>query len=78
MTQPARHLLIIVLILLLTAATRITNVGSWPMWTDEGWSIWATDDARLDVVLDNLAHDRHPPLYFVALRAWRSLAGTAP
>lgn len=78
MTQPARHLFIITLILLLAAATRITNVGSWPVWTDEGWSIWATDDARLDVVLDNLAHDRHPPLYFVALRGWRSLAGDSP
>ncbi len=78
MTQTARHLSIIVLILLLATATRITNVGSWPVWTDEGWSIWATDDARLDVVLDNLAHDRHPPLYFVALRGWRSLAGDSP
>lgn len=78
MTQPARHLSILVLILLLAAATRITYVGSWPVWTDEGWSIWATDDARLDTVLDNLAHDRHPPLYFAALWGWRSLAGDSP
>ncbi len=78
MTQPARQLSILVLILLFAAATRIINVGSWPVWTDEGWSIWATDDARLNVVLDNLAHDRHPPLYFVALRGWRSLAGDSP
>ncbi len=66
------------LILIFAAATRIINVSSWPVWTDEGWSIWATDDAHLNVVLDNLAHDRHPPLYFVALRGWRSLAGDSP
>ena len=78
MIQPARHLSIIVLILLLAAATRITNVGSWPVWTDEGWSIWATDGSRLDTVLNNLAHDRHPPLYFAALWGWRSLAGDSP
>jgi len=66
---------IAIAILFLAAATRIINVSSWPVWTDEGWSIWATDDAHLGVVLDNLAHDRHPPLYFVALRGWRSLAG---
>jgi hypothetical protein len=65
-------------VLIFAAATRIINVSSWPVWTDEGWSIWATDDAHLDVVLDNLAHDRHPPLYFVALRGWRSLAGDSP
>ncbi|MCA0457799.1 MAG: glycosyltransferase family 39 protein [Chloroflexi bacterium] len=78
MTQHARHLSILVLILLLAAATRITNVGSWPLWTDEGWSIWATDGSQLDVVFDNLAHDRHPPLYFAALWGWRSLAGDSP
>ncbi len=78
MTQHARTFWILVFILIFAAATRIINVSSWPVWTDEGWSIWATDDARLDVVLDNLAHDRHPPLYFVALSGWRSLAGDSP
>src|SRR5690349_13943229 len=75
MTQRAKAISLITLILILAAATRIINVSSWPVWTDEGWSIWATDNPHLDVVLDNLAHDRHPPLYFVALAGWRSLAG---
>lgn len=78
MTQRARTFWILVLILIFAAATRIINVSSWPVWTDEGWSIWATDDPHLNVVMDNLAHDRHPPLYFVALRGWRSLAGDSP
>src|SRR5512141_2754255 len=78
MTQRARTFWILVFVLIFAAATRIINVSSWPVWTDEGWSIWATDDPHLDVVLDNLAHDRHPPLYFVALRGWRSLAGDSP
>jgi uncharacterized membrane protein len=75
MTQRTKYISLITLILIFAAATRIINVSSWPVWTDEGWSIWATDDPHLDVVLDNLAHDRHPPLYFVALSGWRSLAG---
>ncbi len=78
MTQRAKPLFILVLILTFAATTRIINVGSWPVWTDEGWSIWATGDARLDVVWNNLAHDRHPPLYFVALSSWRLLAGESP
>ncbi|MBA3869884.1 MAG: glycosyltransferase family 39 protein [Anaerolineae bacterium] len=78
MTLRAKYLSLITLILIFAASTRIINVGSWPVWTDEGWSIWATNNPHLDVVLDNLAHDRHPPLYFVALSAWRSLAGDSP
>src|SRR3982751_4724466 len=70
-----RHLSILVGILLLAGATRIINVSTWPTWTDEGWSTWAATDHRLDVILDKVAHDRHPPLYFLALSAWSTAAG---
>jgi uncharacterized membrane protein len=65
----------ILAILLLAAAVRIVNVSSWPVWTDEGWSTWAASDHRFDVILDKVAHDRHPPLYFLSLSAWSSVAG---
>ncbi len=70
-----RRLTPILAILILAAVTRITNAGHWPVWTDEGWSTWAASDHHLDVILDKVAGDRHPPLYFVSLSAWWTLAG---
>ena len=61
--------------MLLAAAVRIINAGHWPVWTDEGWSTWAASDHRIDVILDNVAKDRHPPLYFLSLSAWWTIAG---
>jgi hypothetical protein len=70
-----KRLLPILSILLLAAALRIINASPWPVWTDEGWTTWAVSDHRLGVVLHQIAQDRHPPLYFVALSAWETLAG---
>jgi hypothetical protein len=70
-----RRLTPILAILLLAAATRIVNAGHWPVWTDEGWSTWVASDHRLDVILSELAPDRHPPLYFASLSAWWTIAG---
>jgi uncharacterized membrane protein len=70
-----RRLIVILAILLLAAAARIINVHNWPVWTDEGWSTWAASDHRLDVILSRVAQDRHPPLYFVSLSAWWTVAG---
>ena len=70
-----RRLSPILVILLLAAATRIINAGHWPVWTDEGWSTWAASDHHFDVILSRVAQDRHPPLYFLALSAWWSVAG---
>jgi hypothetical protein len=66
-------LLPVVLVLLLAAALRILGAGSYPVWTDEGWSAWATADPAQ--VLGIVAADRHPPLYFAALSVWRQAAG---
>lgn len=71
----SRRLLPVLAILLLASAARIVNAGHWPVWTDEGWSTWAASDHRLDVILDRISADRHPPLYFVTLSAWWTLAG---
>src|SRR5215213_1978469 len=66
-------LLPILLLLLLAAALRILGAGSYPVWTDEGWSAWATSDPAQ--VIGIVTADRHPPLYFVALSLWRQAAG---
>ncbi len=72
-----RRLVPLLAILLLAAATRIVNAGHWPVWTDEGWSAWAASDHRAEVILDKVAQDRHPPLYFLSLSAWWTLAGNS-
>ena len=68
-----RHLLPILAVLIFAAALRILGAGSYPVWTDEGWSIWAARDPAQ--VISLIAADRHPPLYFAALSLWRQAAG---
>jgi Dolichyl-phosphate-mannose-protein mannosyltransferase len=70
-----RRLTPILAILLLAAVVRIIGAGHWPVWTDEGWSTWAASDHNLGVILGRVALDRHPPLYFLTLSAWWTLAG---
>ena len=60
-----KHLKIILPLLIVAAALRILGAGSYPVWTDEGWSIWAASDPTQ--VIGIVAADRHPPLYFAAL-----------
>jgi 4-amino-4-deoxy-L-arabinose transferase-like glycosyltransferase len=57
--------------LLLAWALRLHNAENVPLWTDEGWSAWAARGDTLSIVAD----DRHPPLYFLALSAWREVGG---
>jgi len=73
----SKRLIPIVGILLLAAATRIINVSGWPVWTDEGWSAYVASDPGLNVVLNQVAADRHPPLYFLTLSVWETLAGNS-
>ncbi len=71
-----RHfILMAAAVLLLAAAVRIGGVGSWPVWTDEGWSVWAASAPDLSATIRRVAEDRHPPLYFAALHLWGGLAG---
>jgi hypothetical protein len=61
--------------LLLAAAVRINGTANRPVWTDEGWSTWAASDHNLNTILERVQTDRHPPLYFVTLSAWWTVAG---
>jgi mannosyltransferase len=60
-------------VLLFAAALRILGAAHYPVWTDEGWSLWASNDPAQ--VIGIVAADRHPPLYFAALSLWRLAAG---
>jgi len=70
-----KRLLEITLVLLLATATRVINSSHYPVWTDEGWTIWAVQSHDFGTVVNTLANDRHPPAYFLALSAWSSLTG---
>lgn len=61
------------MLLLLAAGTRIWGLDSFPVWTDEGWTVWASE--RVYEVIPRIAEDRHPPLYFGALALWQEAAG---
>ncbi len=63
-------LVAITLILLLAAAMRILGAGAQPLWTDEGHSLFISENP-VERLLDN----HHPPLYFAALNVWSHLAG---
>ena len=70
MSRPGLRISLVVLVLLLAAATRILGAEGYPLWTDEGASLYhAPDPVR------TLANNHHPPLYFMALNAWMSVAG---
>ncbi len=71
--KASKRLLPVVAVLLVAAALRIVGAGGYPVWTDEGWSIWASSDPAQ--VIGIVAADRHPPLYFAALSLWRMAAG---
>lgn len=71
----SHYILMTAAVLLLAAAARIGGVGSWPVWTDEGWSVWAASAPDLGETILRYAQDRHPPLYFAALHLWGGLAG---
>lgn len=63
------------LILLIAAAIRFANIGTLPLWLDEGYSWWDAQQSLSD--LWNLVPkcDPHPPLYAVLLKLWIDLFG---
>jgi len=68
-----KHLLIL-LILLLTFGLRVYELAEHNIWWDEGLTIWAAR-SPVQAIFQWTAHDVHPPLYFLVMRGWRSLAG---
>ncbi|MCI0713762.1 MAG: glycosyltransferase family 39 protein [Chloroflexi bacterium] len=63
----------LIVVLLLSVATRLQGAAEFSLWTDEGWTVWAIHDHQPATILSNLEDERHPPLYFLTLSAWWSL-----
>lgn len=64
--------ILVILILLLGAASRILHVADQSLWVDEGYAFYHAYSPDLAA---SLARDTHPPLYFGALRLWSHLTG---
>ena len=63
-----------VAIILLGAALRFFRIAQQSYWNDEGNSLGLAGRGLADIVRA-VAADIHPPGYYLALSAWRSLAG---
>jgi hypothetical protein len=70
----ARRRALPAILLALAFALRVWGLADHSIWWDEGVGVWL---ARRPVpaILDWTAHDTHPPLHYLILRAWRALAG---
>ncbi len=69
------RLLALLLILLLGWTLRTHDADSRSLWEDEGWTMLLSRGPGLDDVARTMAHDQHPPLYFMLFRLWRSATG---
>src|SRR5438105_6437148 len=71
-----RWIIATTVILLLAALLRFYNITKESFWADEGWTV--TTLARgttISDVVQTMANDQHPPLYFVLLNIWMKLTG---
>lgn len=63
-------------VLLLGFALLVDDLINPSLWSDEGWTIAATDDTTPgEIVGDWVKPDVHPPLFFLGLRGWRIFTG---
>jgi hypothetical protein len=62
-------------ILLLAALMRLWSINKESFWADEGWTIVLSHGPTLSDVVQTMAADQHPPLYFVLFHYWTLLAG---
>ena len=63
-----------ILILLLAFGLRFYRLEAQSFWNDEGNSA-RLSERSLALIIEGMASDVHPPLYYVMLRGWRELVG---
>ena len=76
--RPAhKRWLTIAALLAFAALTRVWRLGHQNIWLDEVAS-WTDASYPLSQLLASVARDVHPPLYYLMLKGWMSLAGDGP
>lgn len=72
---------LLVLIVILGFALRVHDLEGQSMWTDEGLSLYRSGLPAAEIMRNVITVDGHetrdasPPLYFLLLHAWRTMAG---
>lgn len=72
-TRSGALMIPLALILLLGWALRTHDLDGRSLWEDEGWTMLLSAGPSLGDVVQTMAADQHPPLYFVIFRVWRTL-----
>jgi len=57
---------------------RCWHIAGWPLWLDESWSRWMTEQSWSGLWTSAVRYDTHPPVYYALLKAWAGLAPSTP
>ncbi|MDH4137019.1 MAG: hypothetical protein OEW09_09950, partial [Anaerolineae bacterium] len=66
---------VLILLVLLAFTLRVYHLGYQSFWYDEGQSYYFAHQDSLGDMLDVISDSDHPPLYFILLYLWMSVAG---
>ncbi len=69
--------LTLALIVWFAALLRIWNINKESFWADEGWTMILSKGPTLSDVVQTMANDQHPPLYFALMHYWIDLVGNS-
>lgn len=72
--MPRRTLIVALILLALASALRFHEIDAQSLWYDEGNSARIAERS-VQLIIEGAAGDIHPPLYYLALRGWREMAG---
>jgi hypothetical protein len=75
MAARTRILIALLLILLLGWTLRLHAIDARSLWADEGWTMLLSQGPGLGTITRTMAHDQHPPLFFILFRLWRNATG---
>lgn len=64
-----------VVLSLLALALRLIQLGSRPLWLDEAFSAWFSDQSFAYLWHVVPSYEAHPPFFYSVLKLWRSLVG---
>jgi mannosyltransferase len=64
------------LVLVVAAFLRVHQIGSESLWLDEAFSV-EMSTSSVSTILEETGSDVHPPLYYLALKAWVFAAGNS-
>jgi uncharacterized membrane protein len=54
------------------------HIAAWPLWLDESWSRWMTEQSWAGLWNAASGYDTHPPFYYLLLKAWTCIAPPTP